>query len=62
MLHCRLDEAAEERLGPGFAHSGGHLASWQLGQEPIELSAPGGWTASAVEQVRDFVGSHGLLQ
>mgnify|MGYP005838161747 FL=1 len=42
-----------ERLGPLFAHFGGHLTSWQLGQEAIELARPGGWTPTAVARVRD---------
>lgn len=47
------DGAWAERLGPLFAHFGGHLTSWQLGHESIELSRPAAWTPAAITHVRD---------
>jgi len=46
--------ATDERLGPIFAHYGGHLASWQLGYEAIELQeAGGGWTPRSLKNVQE---------
>jgi len=42
----------KEQMEPVFAHCGGHLTSWQLGSEPLELREPGGWTPNSIAEVR----------
>lgn len=47
------ETTSDDRLGPVFAHFGGHLTSWQLGHESSELREPGGWSPATIEQVRE---------
>jgi hypothetical protein len=52
---CRmlvLDQAWASRAGPVLAQFGGHLTSWQLGSEPVELCEPGAWDLPAIAQAR----------
>lgn len=48
----RDGDAWRERFSPMFAHLGGLLPAWQLGQERVELASADGWDERLIGEVR----------